>query len=122
MKSNGSSCSLPPGYDERSSAECMCDCNRKSCGVSVDIDNVGHVPSNAWAMQQEELETRAQHVKTSGGVPHVTCLRVGSCGRSQGPAKSATRRVAQVANAIQRSARRGTRKVGGPKKLEAQTC
>ena len=29
-----------PGYDERSSAECVCDCNRKSCGVTVDVDAV----------------------------------------------------------------------------------
>ena len=92
----------------------MCDCNRKSRGASVDIDNVGHVPSNAWAMQREELEARAQHVKTSGGVPYESCPRVGCCGRSQGPAKSAARRGVQVANAIQTGVRAGARKVGGP--------
>ena len=34
------------GYEEGSSAECRHDCNRKSCGVPVAIDNADHTPVN----------------------------------------------------------------------------
>ena len=87
----------------------MCACNKKNLGVSIEIDNVGHVPSNAWAMQREELEARAQHVETSGVVPYESCPRVGCCGRSQAPANSAARRGVQVATAIRRGVRAGAR-------------
>ena len=40
----------------------MCDCNRKSCGVSVDIDNVDHVPLNA--IKLEETVTYECHVQS----------------------------------------------------------
>ena len=40
----------------------MCDCNRKSCGVSVDIDNVDHVPLNA--IKLEETVTHECHVQS----------------------------------------------------------
>ena len=40
----------------------MCDCNRKSCGVSVDIDNVDHVPLNA--IKLEETVTYECHAQS----------------------------------------------------------
>ena len=61
-KINGYSCSRHPGYDERSSAKCVCDCNRKSCGVPVDIDKVDHVPLNA--IKLEEPVTYECHVQS----------------------------------------------------------
>ena len=44
------------------------------------------------AVQQEELEARAQHVETSEGVPYELCHQAGISGRRQGSAKSARAR------------------------------
>ena len=40
----------------------MWDCNRKSCGVSIDIDSVDHVPLNA--IKLEETETYECHAQS----------------------------------------------------------
>ena len=44
------------------------------------------------AVQQDELEARAQHVETSEEVPYESCHRAGISGRRQGPAKNARMR------------------------------
>ena len=56
------------GDEEGSSAECRHDCNRKSCGVPVAIDNADHTPVNP-AMLEETFTYKCHSGHSLEGSP-----------------------------------------------------